>query len=229
MISQPNEETKMATSTNLPAAPLPGDPAYRLIGYFPSWVIHTLQYHVTDIPADRLNYVNYAFAGVSADELCVSVNAAQDQFNFPLLIQMKQQRPNVQTLISVGGAANSANFPAAVANPTALAQFAQSCVQFMKQDGFDGIEIDWEYPDAARSQTFTALLTELRHELDALGATDKRSYLLKIAAPAGSVHYSNLQLNLIHPALDWINLMAYDPTFRTSLFDFSEFGLMPVC
>ena len=188
----------------------------KLIGYFPSYSIHAMQYQVAGIPADRLNYVIYAFASVSATGDCVSVNADDDKINFAQLLQMKQQYPGVQTLISIGGASNSTNFPAAVANPTILAHFVQSCLQFMKQNGFDGIDIDWEYPSSAQAQSFTALLTELKRQLDSLGGTDKRKYLLSIAAPAGNSNYSNLQLNLIHPNLDWINLMAYDFTVVSS-------------
>jgi chitinase len=44
----------------------------------------------------------------------------------------------------------------------------------------------------------------------AQGDADGRDYLLTIAAPAGSQNIVNLQLALIHPYLDWINLMTYD-------------------
>jgi GH18 family chitinase len=188
----------------------------RLIGYFPSWSIHAQNYHVADIPAAQLTHVIYAFANVTATGDCVSVNQEDDKLNIAQLHELKLKRPALQMLISVGGASNFTNFPAAVANPTIMVHFAQSCVQFMKQNGFDGIDIDWEYPAAAQAQSFTALLTELRRQLDALGATDKRPYLLTIAAPAGSTNYSNLQLGLIHPFVDWINLMAYDFTVASS-------------
>ena len=61
--------------------------------------------------------------------------------------------------------------------------------------GFDGLDIDWEYPgggglegNAARpedTENFTLLLSELRTQLDAQGEQDGRAYLLTIAAPAG--------------------------------------------
>jgi chitinase len=147
---------------------------------------------------------------------CVSTNADDDKFNFPQLLQMKQQHPNLRTLISIGGASNSTNFPVVVDSVDFLPHFAQSCVQFMKQNGFDGIDIDWEYPGPRDSQHFTTLLQQLRHLLDAQGGTDGRNYLLTIAAPPGSANYSNLQLPLIHPYLDWINLMTYDFTVASS-------------
>jgi chitinase len=116
----------------------------RLVGYFPSWAIHAQNYHVTDIPAGQLTHVIYAFANVSAEGDCVSVNPDDDAANFPQLLQLKQQYPNLQILISVGGASHSTNFGAVSATEAKRSHFAQSCVQFMKQHGFDGIDIDWE-------------------------------------------------------------------------------------
>jgi chitinase len=175
-----------------------------------------MKYNVADIPADTLNHVMYAFAGVSADNECVSVKAADDQVNFPQLVQLKQQYPGLRTLISVGGASHSTNFPGAASNDATRQHFAQSCLQFMQQNGFDGIDIDWEYPTAGQKQSFTALLAELRRQLDAQGAADGQHYLLTIAAPAHSSAYANLELNLIPSLVDWINLMAYDFTVASS-------------
>jgi chitinase len=126
----------------------------------------------------------HAFANVAADGTCVSVNAHDDKINFPQLQQLKQQHPKLQTLVSIGGASHSANFSKVSQNTAKRLHLAQSSAQFMKNNGFDGIDIDWEYPAPADTLTFTALLRDLRQELDALGAVDKRSYLLTIAAPA---------------------------------------------
>ena len=157
-----------------------------------------------------MTHVLYAFANVSASGECVSTNAADDQVNFPELLKFKQQNPKVMTLISVGGAANSPNFSAGTGTDAARQKLAESCVAFMKQNGFDGIDIDWEYPTAQEKQNFTELLIELRRRLDAKGGADKRPYLLTIAAPAGASNLRNIDLGQIHPHLDWINLMAYD-------------------
>jgi GH18 family chitinase len=181
----------------------------RLIGYFPAEAIHQQNYYVADIPADRLSHVIYAFAGISPAGDCISVNGDDDAINFPQLRMLKQRQPMLQTLISIGGASHS-EFSGVAENDATRRHFARSAVHFMNENGFDGIDIDWEYPTAADTQQFTALLKELRRELDSLGAVDQRSYLLTIAAPAGRDHYSVLQLNRIHQYLDWIDLMSYD-------------------
>ena len=80
---------------------------------------------------------------------------------------------------------------------------------------FDGIDIDWEYPGRCGAtcdfrpedtQNFTALLAELRRQLDAIDP----NLILTIAAPASQYYYSAIELNKIHQYLDWINLMTYD-------------------
>jgi chitinase len=184
--------------------------AYRLVGYFPSWVIHAENYHVADIPTDRLTHIIYAFADVTAGGECASIHARDDQVNFPQLAQLNQQYPQIMTLISVGGGANSANFPSAATSAAGRAKLAQSCIAFMRQNGFDGIDIDWEYPSAQDTENYTALLLELRSQLDSQAAADGRHYLLTIAAPAGPHNYAHFQLDRIHASLDWINLMTYN-------------------
>jgi chitinase len=182
----------------------------RLVGYFPASAIHAQNYQVTDIPAGLLSHVIYAFANVTAAGDCVSVNAKDDAVNFPLLLGLKANFTQLLVLISVGGASHSTNFATVCAAAATRAHFAQSCVQFMTQNGFDGVDIDWEFPAAVDSENFTALLQELRSRLDAQGGADGRTYLLTIAAPAGPGNIANLQLASMHPLLDWINLMTYD-------------------
>src|ERR1700730_4896807 len=181
-----------------------------VVGYFPGWAIHAQDYHVSDIPADKLTHIMYAFAGVSAAGECVSIRPQDDQINFPALQLLKQQYPGLRTLISIGGASHSNNFSIATATAAARQSLVQSSVNFMKVSGFDGIDIDWEFPHATDKQNYTALLKELRSQLDVQGTTDNKHYLLTAALPAGFDHYANLELDQIYQYLDWINLMTYD-------------------
>jgi chitinase len=186
----------------------------RLVGYFPAEA-RKQDYGVDEIPAELLTSVIYAFAGLQADGACVSVDKSDDDTNFPLLFQLKQDYPDLQILISVGGA-NATGFPVVAASEAKRLNFVQTAVQFMTQNNFDGVDIDWEFPAAADSANFTTMLKELRSQLDAQGAVDGRDYLLTIAAPAGKSNFENIQLSEIHPYLNWINLETYDFTTVSS-------------
>jgi chitinase len=210
-------------------------PPYRVIGYYASWNIYNDDgYMVTDIPGDKLTHINYAFANVSDEGEClVGDEWADTQFpypgddenapllgNFNQLNLLKAANPGLQTLISVGGWSWSGKFSDVALTEETRTRFAVSCIAMMKQYGFDGLDIDWEYPtgggmeeNAARpedKQNFTLLLAALRTELEAQGTADGRHYLLTIAVPAGQASYDNYEVDKIHESLDWINLMAYD-------------------
>jgi chitinase len=222
-----------------PDRPDGGEPApledQRIVAYFAAWGVYGRDYHVADIPAAQITHINYAFANISADGGCAlgdpyadidkfydgdSWDAGSLRGSFNQLLKLKQAHPHVKTLISVGGWTWSGRFSDVALTPSSRAAFASSCVDFMKQYGFDGIDIDWEYPvggglasNTTRpedEQNYTLLMRELRDQLDAAEAADSADYLLTIAAPAGPGIYANLEIANLGEILDWINVMTYD-------------------
>ena len=121
-------------------------------------------------------------------------------------------------MISVGGATWSGAFSGLVSTEASRLTFAQSCVTFIKRWGFDGVDIDWEFPVQGGSgphspddlTNFTLLLQKLRELLDIEGAADNKQYLLSIASSANNNYYPNYEWTKIHEYLDFINMMTYD-------------------
>ncbi len=207
----------------------------RIIGYFAAWSVYGRDYHVNEIPADKLTHINYAFANISGEGECVlgDAYADTDKFydgdswddgakrgSFHQLELLKAAHPKLRTLISVGGWTWSGKFSDVALTAASRAKFVSSCVTFMKQWGFDGIDIDWEYPVSGGlpenkyrpedKQNYTLLLQDFRAALDAQAAADGATYDLTIAAPAGPGIYANLELEKVGATVSWINLMTYD-------------------
>lgn len=133
--------------------------------------------------------------------------------SFNQLKVMKQKHPKVKTLISVGGWTWSGRFSDVALTDASRKKFAASCAAFAETYGFDGVDIDWEYPVGGGlpantyrpedKQNYTLLLGALR---EALGPTK----LLSIAAPVGPSIIEHLEPAAIAKHVDWINVMSYD-------------------
>jgi chitinase len=233
------DPTITATPTPSPsptATPTPSSGNKRVVAYFTQWGIYARDYIVTDIPADKITHINYAFFGIDsstgglkmmdswADIEKVFTGAAAKGFpdqtwdqsakgeagNLGRLKQLKALYPHIKTLISVGGWTLSYNFPEIAATSATRQKFAASCVQTMKKYDFDGIDIDWEYPGYTDRTNFTLLMQELRRQLDIQGQTDSKHYLLSFAGPAGYANLTNIDLNAIAAYIDYVNIMSYD-------------------
>jgi chitinase len=190
-----------------------------IAGYYASWDAYS-GYTPSDIPAGNLTHILYAFANISSDYKIAIGDPDVDTKNFTELRTLKKNYPNVRTLISVGGWEWSGKFSNMASTAARRETFAASAVAFMVKYGFDGIDLDWEYPvsggkstnsaRAADKTNFTALLKLLREKLNAQGKTDGKKYLLTIAGGATTSYTKNVQMKSIAQYLDFSVLMAYD-------------------
>jgi len=133
-------------------------------------------------------------------------------------IALKEKNPNLKVLFSVGGwTAGGWIFSDMSATAENRQKFIKSTIHFLNYFGFDGLDLDWEFPgyDMLPEEPtnpddkihFTALMQELRAAFD----VHDPPYLLTIAAAADPFKANNAyELEKIHPALDWFNVMSYD-------------------
>jgi chitinase len=236
--------------------------SYRTIGYFENWAQYRQaggKFFPNQIDASLFTHINFAFGlfgfvtwsvdptptRTGPQRLTGDYTVQPTEWNdetvlYPALNALKQQNPNLKTLLSIGGwSMNSATdvptsgnphpygpytyqlFSRMVADPKGRAQFINSAITFARNYGFDGIDLDWEYPgDSTRGGTpddlnhFLTLLQEFR-------AAAGPNFLLSMASPA--IVPSNLPPQWVNDpqsffswlaacaqSLDWLNMETYD-------------------
>ena len=196
----------------------------KIIGYYADWTAD--RYPLSDIPAEKLTHVNYAFAKIDSDHRLIWNTAAAFERVYPgdctdpgcphglfnQIALLKKAHPHLKFLMSVGGWTDSGPFYEMAAGQDSRQTFARSCVDFLaRYPQFDGIDIDWEHPvsgglqpgSAADARNYVLLLAALRR---AIG----RNRLLTVAAAASPRGIDPIPYNEMAGILDWVNVMTYD-------------------
>ena len=142
--------------------------------------------------------------------------------NFAAIQQLKALHPHLTVLMSLGGAsaANTAAFVTAASTAGGRQTLAASCIDMFVSgniapgitapDLFDGFNIDWEFPTAADTKNFTALLKEFRRQLNALSKATGKQYTLSFDGHAGSQNYVNIDLRKAAQQVDFITIDGYN-------------------
>ena len=195
------------------------DSTTRVVGYYAAWAAYS-GFTPDKIDASKLTHINYAFANIGSDLRITMGYPDRDPSNFAMLNQLKEKYPHIKTIIAVGGWSWSGRFSDVALTETSRNIFADSVVDFIVKHGFDGVDIDWEYPVSGGlstnvrrpedKQNFTLLLRTLREKLDARGQKDGKDYILTFAGAAGSWYVNNTELHKIHQYVDFANIMTYD-------------------
>ena len=185
----------------------------KVIGYFPEWGVYDAHNNFTPEKIDfsQITHLNYGFAVVKNGEVGI-----HDTYKGPELLRQLDKMTEdagVTNMISVGGWNNSFEgvFEAATATDEGVDKLANSMVAFMLEWGFDGVDVDWEYPDtAAEKAQFTKLMQSLRSKLDAQGKKDDKYYQLSAAVTTNHNNIEFINPAVTTPLMDSVNVMAYD-------------------
>ncbi|MFF6807191.1 glycosyl hydrolase family 18 protein [Streptomyces sp. NPDC012616] len=209
------------------------------LGYFTEWGIYGRNYNVKNLvtsgSAAKITHINYAFGNVTNGQCAIgdsyadydkaftadqSVSGVADTWDQPLrgnfnqLRQLKAKYPHIKVLWSFGGWTWSGGFAQAAANPAA---FAQSCYNLVEDprwaDVFDGIDIDWEYPNACGLSCDTSGAAAYKNLMQALRAKFGANYLVTAATTADGTSGGKIDAADYAGAanyVNWYNVMTYD-------------------
>ncbi|MEG0297579.1 MAG: glycosyl hydrolase family 18 protein [Clostridium sp.] len=228
----------------------------KIVGYFPEWAYESeVQgfFDVADLQWDSLTHIQYSFAMVGPDHKIAFGDkkaAIEEDFSkhklehngkevkldpklpykghFNVMQQMKKQYPDVKLLISVGGWTGSRGFYEMMDTDAGINTFADSCVDFIRTYGFDGVDIDFEYPTATATAgnpadkdlseprrgilnaRYNVLIKTLREKIDAAGKQDNKDYLVTAAVTASAWVLGGVYDNTYASYLDFLSVMSYD-------------------
>lgn len=216
--------TPAHTSASLPPSGRTGgdpeeDPVPVVAGYYPYYA-RLDGFLPGDLAAQHLTHIHYAFAGVDDQGRAVLENADLDLPNFAGLRELKAEHPGLRTLLSVGGWDYSRNLSLAASGPERRRIFAETAADLMEEHGFDGLDLDWEFPVSGGKEgtlhspqdgeNYRLLLREVRRELDVRGAAAGRRYLLTAAVAPGEDFLENVRPADLAESVDHLFLMGYD-------------------
>lgn len=187
-----------ASSQNAPTVPK------RLLGYYTAWSkYNTPPYAAGQIPYSKLTHIAHAFLLLDAkSDGTVDIPAGTIE---PALLS-KAHAAGVKVLISIGGGdgIQGPRFNKMAALEAARQTFIRNVHDFLVKFGYDGVDIDWEVPNAPDRADCTTLMQELRNELPA-------PWLISMAVPSDPRSWGQgFDIPALAPLIDFMNVMTYD-------------------
>ena len=197
---------------------------FYVVGYFPSYRNVN---EVPDVKFRMCNVVNYAFFGVNSSGL-LTVNDGAGTMQ-AVITKAKNNNAKIFLSINDGSGDGKTNFRNMAATTSGRNNFIRDVMAKVRQYGFQGVDIDWEFPTTTdgTDASFTLLMQELS---DSLHRDAK--YYLTAAVTAGK--YAGSIRDAIHNEIfsyaDWLNIMAYDDFSSTVPYkQHSDYNLAMTC
>ena len=143
------------------------------------------QFGVDNVDTKLCTHLIYAFADLDETTLTVRPNNPAidiDQEFYRKFNDLKSQNPKLKTMLAVGGWVDSNindKYSQMVSTSENIKVFVDSVLHILNEYGFDGLDMDWEYPRSEADEIgFTNLLAALKN------AFAPFNYILSAAVPA---------------------------------------------
>ncbi|KAJ3578860.1 hypothetical protein NPX13_g1706 [Xylaria arbuscula] len=220
-----DDETSCQSNCDQPGSGASGGNVQkRVIGYYEAWNYKKSCIGMTmqDIPVGSLTHIFYSFGYIKPDTYdIIPIQDGGDQSLSEDTLKefgsLKRRNPAVKVSIALGGWTFNDNgtiwqpvFSDLSSTKEKRGRFIEKLTTFLKRYGFDGVDLDWEYPGASDrggheddGENFTKLLEEMRDSFAG-------KYEVSFTAPTSYWYLRHFDIKGSSEAADFVNLMAYD-------------------
>lgn len=165
-------------------------------------------FELNDAVINTIDVIIYGFARVNKD---FTINMSELGYVNKVLTARDE---GIRVLLCIGAyGAACVPFSDAAATEEGRQLLAKNIVDMVVKYGFDGVDVDWEYPGYLTGRdtkidkpNYTLLMAEIRRQLNEVSP----DYLLTAAIPGGTDGYNRFELAKLNNIFDYIQLMTYD-------------------
>ncbi|XP_068629927.1 probable chitinase 10 [Battus philenor] len=193
---------------------------YKLVCYYTNWSWYRPglgKYGPEDIDPTLCTHIVFGFAVLGPDGLLTPHDPWADQENhlYERVIEFKKY--GIKVSIAIGGWNDSIGdkYSKLVNDPASRRRFVSHAVEFIERYGFDGLDLDWEYPKCwqvdcsmgpdSDKEGFADLVRELSAVFKPKGLI-----LSSAVSPSKRVIDEAYDVPVLARHLDWIAVMTYD-------------------
>ena len=171
----------------------------RVVGYYPQWVINNLG--TNEIDLNVITHVIHSFAWPNEDG---SISSYDGMFESELSEAIHSQ--GAKFLLSIGGWGNHEGFEAVIGDENLRELFIYNLSSILLTNNYDGVDLDWEFPDSEMDRTNLNLLVM---EMDSIFNNINPEWIITMAIPVtnwwGQWHDFEFLVNHI----EFFNAMTY--------------------
>ncbi|KAL5772801.1 hypothetical protein ACOSP7_012419 [Xanthoceras sorbifolium] len=183
--------------------------------YWPSWAEN---FPPSAIDTSFFTHIYYAFLMPNNVTYKFDIENSTAILLFNFTTTLRHKNPPVKTLFSIGGGgADSTIFTRMASEAGSRKVFIDSSLEVARKFGFDGLDLDWEFPESPKEmQDLGCLLDEWRLAIESEAKSTGQAPLLFTAAVYFSVDffisevYRKYPVDSVTQNLDWMSPMCFD-------------------
>lgn len=194
---------------------------FKVVCYFTNWAWYRQnggKYLPEDIDAHLCSHIVYGFAVLNRETLTIQPHdswADLDNHFYERVVTYRSK--GIKVSVAIGGWNDSAGdkYARLVRSAAARSHFVRNVIDFMEKYGFEGLDLDWEYPvcwqvdckkgSPDEKEGFKQLVIELSEAFKA-----KHWLLSSAVSPNKKVIDAGYDVTQLSQYLDWIAVMTYD-------------------